>query len=1075
MTDLYDDEFLENSDDDITLEQLEAAAERFDARQKKAAAPPRGAARYPMLQTLFRSFVEPGDQVLSDFTDHVLGALTDIFGTETAKGGDFARARQAEVADGTKKDDTHRYSHDQTLRAHILNGMLPALRIARQLKNWGALKMRRWNEQTERLFIAGYVLHDYTKIDSVKDAFKDAGFGTFTTPNEAKLPLIEQQILEWCQKLGLDTFLQDMGGAKVVLHDLIYVAQNTQRMKETLRLPVLLPNKATSSDVYLLAADVSWLADLIAYIARTPRDLVANASINNALDELVFDRNAPQMRMARLTYHHVAENRGVLLNFIHDAVQHAMIADTDLRVPLLFAPSGIVYLEQHDAPPPPEPDALIAQIVEDIRQKAGQALIVKGKGAKVSKDGLRIDDSYNDYLDLRQFIAKSHRLTLLVRSNAPQYMEKLQTLRFPHTDELPTYGRDKTDTRLRQMAEWASLVEIQVETRYPEFQNDFIQQVLEHWGITDLSDLFNDVRNHKPEREGTGIRYYWFWAAAHSLARLPLNPDQVAASLETLSGALAAALPEELPDSAHIDDTKWNDLADYLARVLSIGGAKSGTTRSNDEFNRYINAKRPRAGEMNCAMCGDAYTVTQPKETVIAFQPGVYTSRVKMNANSNARSLCSICSLEQLLRQLFVENNDSGSTAEGQRVRYLSFYPSYFFTPETLRVIMRMYNSLQTTRLSDVDLNRLLREADLESNDVRLWTHLTPFLLTAPGETPSKRILRYGEEVGGTFFMIGLRNFDPKTDVETWIMPVFLALILSINLDLKVVISEGSVPLITESDEFQEMIWLDGVHSAIRAVLDIGRKQPADRLHVDEMLSALTCLTVAYLIHLDSEYAPPDENWRRFPPIAHSLAESPLYVFHYLLKQERDDPERKPLSQERVERYLAYSRILSPHTEDSKMTIANKLVDSYRGFYRADNFKNSNSILRPINVVADALLTASATPDYRDPEMLTQIANGELYKFMDRVSKGLADGRFPKGISPEARAASMDEFCRLFVDELFVKTFNSDAAALRGKPINLLKNACEVLYRKAQYKEWAERGRDAEDTEAEPDVENETL
>ena len=145
------------------------------------------------------------------------------------------------------------------------------------------------------------------------------------------------------------------------------------------------------------------------------------------------------------------------------------------------------------------------------------------------------------------------------------------------------------------------------------------------------------------------------------------------------------------------------------------------------------------------------------------------------------------------------------------------------------------------------------------------------------------------------------------------------------------------------------------------------------------------------------------------------------------------------------------------------MSIARELVVGYRGFYRADNFKNSNSILRPVSVVADALLNAAVMPAFSDPEALYEVAYGELFKFMDRVSKGLADGRFPKGISAAERDQAMRAFCKLFVDTLFVRDFKRDAAALRGKPINLLKNACEVIYRELQYAEWSERGREADE------------
>jgi CRISPR-associated protein Csc3 len=97
---------------------------------------------------------------------------------------------------------------------------------------------------------------------------------------------------------------------------------------------------------------------------------------------------------------------------------------------------------------------------------------------------------------------------------------------------------------------------------------------------------------------------------------------------------------------------------------------------------------------------------------------------------------------------------------------------------------------------------------------------------------------------------------------------------------------------------------------------------------------------------------------------------------------------------------------------------------------------------------------------FYDTESLVEVANGELYRFMDRVGKGLADGRFPKGISAVQREAAMREFSTYFVTTIFQATFGGDVAALRGKQLNLLKSACEILYKHEQAQEWAERGRD---------------
>src|SRR5690606_31609740 len=150
-------------------------------------------------------------------------------------------------------------------------------------------------------------------------------------------------------------------------------------------------------------------------------------------------------------------------------------------------------------------------------------------------------------------------------------------------------------------------------------------------------------------------------------------------------------------------------------------------------------------------------------------------------------------------------------------VRYLSFYPSYFFTPETLTFIRRVYGLLKDIRLSDRELRRALSENRLI--DPAFWQRLDPFLLRAPDEEPSKRVLRYSEAAQATFLMVGFRNFQDPSDTESWVLPAFLAMALTICLDVKVIASDSGVPLLLESGELDEVVWFDGAPAAIQALI----------------------------------------------------------------------------------------------------------------------------------------------------------------------------------------------------------------------------------------------------------------
>lgn len=147
------------------------------------------------------------------------------------------------------------------------------------------------------------------------------------------------------------------------------------------------------------------------------------------------------------------------------------------------------------------------------------------------------------------------------------------------------------------------------------------------------------------------------------------------------------------------------------------------------------------------------------------------------------------------------------------------------------------------------------------------------------------------------------------------------------------------------------------------------------------------------------------------------------------------------------------------------MTHAQRLTELYRGFYRAQKW-NTNSILRPITIASRAVLDADPRI-FPDREALIEIVRGELLMFMKRVGSGRADGRRPDGITAEEREAAIHAFAGYFVGDIYFDALNGDASALRGKQLNLLKNACEVIYRdeEARYRRERNMAPSTEDDE----------
>ncbi len=71
----------------------------------------------------------PNDDVMRDFVEMVVPPISKLFAHVSAKGADFALGQLNEGLDAAK---VARYLHDQSMRAHLVNGLLPALQVVRQ-------------------------------------------------------------------------------------------------------------------------------------------------------------------------------------------------------------------------------------------------------------------------------------------------------------------------------------------------------------------------------------------------------------------------------------------------------------------------------------------------------------------------------------------------------------------------------------------------------------------------------------------------------------------------------------------------------------------------------------------------------------------------------------------------------------------------------------------------------------------------------------------------------------------------------------------------------------------------------
>lgn len=1011
----------------------------------------------PIFARLLREAIDPGDAVLADYADYVVPRLSALLAHVAAKGGNFGLRKREE---GAPAEEVARYGDDQSMRAHIVNGLLPAARVARILKRWGVQRfVDEFDDETYRLFCAGYTLHDWLKLPGVNKQLHDLGLQYNTVNVAVHLPDVERIIGQWCVDLGLDRFLEPIGGLSYHLHNLIYIASNTQLRWGVMHNLAALPRLCVRGRTLSLATDLATFADYLAYLGRTPVEAVSHPSIQKIVGS--FDDRRVGIA---LTYHHLADVRGVITSIINNAAINACQV-RDWREPLLYAPTGVVYLERRGAPPAPAvadvAEATVARIRELCQRQLAENLI------GFSRDGKGI--KYADYYTM--FFAPRDLARLAVRFAERRITNVSAGKRY---DSIAAKGLapDGTDLDLPnalevdRIAETCALLVKIAAAADPAL--DAEQVLLDHMGLSHLRNLVRQINSGKTG----GVPYGWYYAAGMYRKMTPgLDNQQWVERLYELADAVAARLPDAPSTSA----PQWDEIRRYVMDHLHFGpmNAPELTDRIQTELARYGKARASGRGATTvCGLCSSPYRIGEQQEAAILFAPMVYTNKQPLHGSKAIRHICAICSAEMMLRQLLMKRGqESGSDFEKRRLRYLYFYPVYFFTPESLKMLRVVHDRLK--RVSFVELRKALENkgGDPELRlDPETFQRLEPLLMDpAPPPMSEDRLLRlrFPSNEPITFSFIGIPPLERDAkDAEAWINPAFLALVMPLVLDVKVIASESLLPVIQEANELPETVAFDGAHTYVV------RMTGQARLNLDDVLPALQRLIVSYLVHLDGNARASaggfDYRWHEMPAVARNLEASPLYAFHYLKKGlRRESGDRTPDKQ--AVRYVhLVEHYLDP--KDPAMSHARQLVTLYRQFYRHKRGRfNSNSILKPLSEAAEVILKADPRL-FNDDEALIEAVQARLRKLIDNVGRGSADGDIPRWIDPETREASLREFSRYMVEEVYRKACGGDRAALAGRQLNLLKNACESIYIDEHRREQRERGRTQPDeTEEEAD------
>ncbi|MFB8797559.1 MAG: type I-D CRISPR-associated protein Cas10d/Csc3 [Microcoleus sp.] len=861
---------------------------------------------------LLRSAIQsqnPGDRVMADFAEYVLPNLLRVAIGVTAKGGKFFdELDRKQGKENVRRDN----AGDQSLNTHLLNGLFPANLIEQRLEKLDTTVRRSVGEKERRLVIAGFILHDFEKFPDV--------------PNDCrKLPLEKhrQIIDEKVRQLGLDSLINpdDPDAYREYIDDLLCLAYNAQRRWDTnwnfseFGLNPVLRDRTLRS-----LSDLTCLADSLASIIKHPQD-----AENTRLNELIHSLSDGQLKF---TYHSIAENRGVLTNVVNNALMEVHTAlNTDACTyyePLLYLPTGVIYLARRDAPAISIAD-LPERVVSKIKQLCAGQLQRRQTGFGRDGKGMKYAEYYNLFFDPSELMLVAVDATLRILKIGKNSVAKSRSdnlIKFQRQDVLSADYKFnfEDDIRIDQIAELGDLVSRKIwgeqvntietarkkDKKLPALTHlDIVDEIAKFWNLSDYLPALREIqrineslKELKLKGNTGGVPYEWYYLAAKYLEHHPGIEDVrevCEQAIAHISQMIKPILSQyKLPDG-------WDDLRLWVTRVVMLPGNTPLDTASADvfldELERYQLAKKQGRGrQLICSISHSAYTVTEQMESAVLFTPQVYTNKQMLGGSNAKRNISSIAGLEMMLRQILMNQTQAvGKKFEDGKYRYLYFYPTYYFTPETNKFLQKAYTSIAQTRF-DTSIRNHFISKDLQADFGRdRYQSIDAFLIDENIEPGKDRTfkLSYPEDQPLTFYFMALPPGRDATDTESWVMPAWLAFAFPMILDVKTVVSESPIPPFNDGAEFEETVFLDSVPQAFRVLTK------RDRFRLDYILEGweengksypapLNVLTAAYAIHLDvnakqgkSGY---DSNWGKLTELATDFETSPLYVFSYLNK-----------------------------------------------------------------------------------------------------------------------------------------------------------------------------------------------
>lgn len=1011
-------------------------------------------------QQLLRRAVAGRSPALVDFVEILVPALLERFTTIPALGGS---GRPQPLADIQLPEEVVCFTEeelalfgeknpDQSLTVHILNGLFAGLRLAEWFPPEKAL-----SDSEQRLWIMGYIVHDYTKVYGIKIS-------------SGQLDTIRQVVRHLGEGLHFNGYLSHWLD---YLDDIVFLAQNTQKVEgANLNLrDYRLKTHIRRLDVLRL---LSSYADVLVHV-KSPSEVMLPATdgrdraenLRETLSDLFGTGQAP-----RLVYHKLAEVRGLLSNLINNAVM------TELKQqgcePYLFFPNGVVYLADPGVQAKVEARMVADRVWERVLEIVGES---ESFGIRPWTTGLLVSSGLYEMAGLAGVLdAGRRRVMRLSSNNSPARLYGFFTGQ-SENDLKKVLGGDMkqveaeqerliqaqgmpADERVYKLGEFLRMVYRTVRDQFkkaPDIQPELFDILGLDWRI-------EEIRSEREKRQGEakrirlvggdqtyegfwekgGVYFGWFYAAARYVQAHPgLDDGGVEDTMQRISERVLSWV-ERNKLGAKAGKGLDKTIKEYVAAKIEVNGQRlnaNGDVKGTftQELGRYMTAKTER--KYLCSMCSSPYEAVSQEMTEVLFVNQQYSNKNPLNIAMLIRGVCPVCRVEMILRLCQQEG-----VSEDRKSIQFYLYPTYFFTLETERIAKAFLIEMR-----DLDLFALHQHLRSKGFSRGAFLRFDGFL--GDGSLPRRGMrtppYREDEPAGLVFGSLTPLGRKP-TDTDAWIIPALLAVGVPLLLDVKAVVTPSFVPLFPSGADFRETAVLDGPCSFV------GHVWGRDRFRVDELEEALIKLLELYDLHLDVFGEGYDPHWPQINAMAKDVTTDPYYVFSYYERKERSgrakhrekggqQPTFKGVLSQNLERYLEIYHALGG---EKNMGIIGKLVDAYAAFYRARKLDAAYGVLRPLGTAMDVIVKSDPHTERDD---LLLLVSGAVHDDIDRVRVDQAEGWIPlKAEEPEQKwfpllRQKVEEFSRLCVDELFYGYCQGDRAILRER-MNRLRSAARFYY-----------------------------